>query len=664
MKDGIASHTARSVAARRLTFERAPADYGDPAADIALSADVAAGLESAPGRMNDYVRARTAFFDQVVVRAINAGVRQVVTGAAGYDGRSLRYARPGVRWFEVDHPATQADKLERLARLGIDAAHVRFVAADFTADPVAARLREAGLDARRPALFLFEGIAVYLDNAVTEAVLAQFREVTVPGSLLAISVSLTTDGPPSAARTAFRERVAKLGEEARSFLPAEEAEALLARAGWQVAQPAAAGGPEEEARQASRRARGLWTARAVSRPARVDRPAQAEETAPGDGEARADGTAGARPGRARPGGAATGERDLPLYALLSRALVAFTIEADNEAEHQLPNRTTSYGRSPGSPGDSPWLISLAMWASGLRDVPDGGITVAALRQAARTGSNLAGLRRWGYLTFDPEPARGRQPAADTVLRLTAPGRAARDGIGEIAAAVEERWAGRFGADALAALRSGLAAIAAQLPAGLPDSLPILGPGLFSRAPENLAGDGGAQVAGLPLWALLSRVLLAFAADFEAASPVSLAICADVLRVLTPAGVRSRDIPGLSGVSKEAVAMAMGILVKRGLVTEGKDLAGGRWRIARLTPRGGVAQAAYHEIVADIEDAWQMRFGAPAVDALHCALAALPLESLLEGAGPYPGGWRARVAPPALLPHYPMVLHRGGYPDGS
>ena len=62
---------------------------------------------------------------------------QVVTGGAGDDGRALRYARPGTRWFEVDHPATQADKRARLARLGLDASPVAFIPADFTADAVA-----------------------------------------------------------------------------------------------------------------------------------------------------------------------------------------------------------------------------------------------------------------------------------------------------------------------------------------------------------------------------------------------------------------------------------------------------------------------------------------------------------------------------------------------
>src|ERR1700749_125673 len=136
MKEGTASHTARSVAARRLQYARPAAPYGDPAADDALTRDVAAGLAPRPGRMHEYLRARTAFFDQVTLDALADGITQVVTGGAGYDGRALRYARPGVRWFEVDHPATQADKLERLARLGLATPQVRFIPADFAAHPV------------------------------------------------------------------------------------------------------------------------------------------------------------------------------------------------------------------------------------------------------------------------------------------------------------------------------------------------------------------------------------------------------------------------------------------------------------------------------------------------------------------------------------------------
>jgi methyltransferase (TIGR00027 family) len=94
--------------------------------------------------------ARTRFFDGVVTGALSRGCRQVVTGAAGYDGRSLRYARPGVTWFEVDHPATQQDKRARLDRLGIPSGGIRFVAADFAIDPVADLLPIAKARRDRP----------------------------------------------------------------------------------------------------------------------------------------------------------------------------------------------------------------------------------------------------------------------------------------------------------------------------------------------------------------------------------------------------------------------------------------------------------------------------------------------------------------------------------
>lgn len=659
MKDGVASQTARSVAARRLTYDRLPADYGDPGADLALSRDVAAGLAPAPGRMHDYIRARTAFFDRVVVTAVNDGVPQVVVGAAGYDARSLRYARPGVRWFEVDHPATQADKLERLGRLGIDARHVRFVAADFTADPVAAALRDAGLDPREPALFLFEGIVVYLDKRVTESVLAQFREVTVPGAALAISVSLTSAARGSAARARFAESVAALGEPARSVLEPAEAAQLLARAGWRL---------EDRGRQPGRRtAAGLLTARAVPAHSAPPPTQRTVPAAPFD-----------RPSPVLPGPDPTA---LPLPALLSRALVAFTIEADNEAEHRLPHRTATHGPSPGAPPGAPWMISLAMWASSLRHVPDAGITVAGLRRAARAETNLAGIRRWGYVTFDPEPARGKQPAEHALIRLTAQGRIARDGWAPLGDEVEQRWRDRFGAQAIAGLRAALATIAADLDPGLPDCLPILGHGLFGRlpAPESPAASAPGQAHStptplsqapqprephVPLWTLLSRPLLAFAIEYESGWPLSLPISANVLRVLDADGVRTRDIPGLAGVSKEAVAMAMGILGKQALVTEGPDPGGARWRVTRLTGRGRQAQVAHAGRVAAIEDAWRARFRANAVAALRAALASLPEAGLRTGMAPYPGGWRPQAKPTTALPHYPMVLHRGGYPDGS
>ena len=234
MIEGIASRTARSVAAHRLDYSRLQTPYGDPAADEALARDVAAGLEPTQGRMHDSLRKRTAFFDRVVVNTLDRGDGQVVVVGAGYDGRSLRYARPGTTWFELDHPDTQADKRERLGRLGIDAGHVRFIPADFTTDPIADRLVAAGLDPHRPALFLLEGVAVYLTSEVLEGLLAELRSVTPSRSELAISTLTWPDGQ---ARARFIESVAAVGEQVRSLLSAEELSGLLARTGWQVTDP-------------------------------------------------------------------------------------------------------------------------------------------------------------------------------------------------------------------------------------------------------------------------------------------------------------------------------------------------------------------------------------------------------------------------------------------
>jgi methyltransferase (TIGR00027 family) len=233
MKPGQASVTAQRVAAHRLTFGRATVPYGDAGADEALARDVAAAAGAQPGPMREYLRARTRFFDGVVTTALGRGCTQVVIGAAGYDGRALRYAKPGVLWFEIDHPATQQDKRSRLDRLGIRSGHIRFVAADFTTDPVAGLLLSAGLEPQLPSLFLLEGVAVYLEEAVLASLLAQLRRVASGSSTLAISLSAGSGSPQRAARrAAFQAAVAAVGEPARPVLEATGAGALLEATGW------------------------------------------------------------------------------------------------------------------------------------------------------------------------------------------------------------------------------------------------------------------------------------------------------------------------------------------------------------------------------------------------------------------------------------------------
>jgi len=230
MREGGPSITAQRVAAYRLTLPRARAPFGDPAADDRLARDVAAAGETVrSARMARYLGARTEFFDRVVVGALEAGVVQVAAIGAGYDGRSLRYARPGVRWFEVDHPLTQADKRARLERLEIDARDTAFVALELADGGVDAALLQHGWNPDAASLALCEGVAFYLEPEVLRDVLAELRAVAAADTRLALSLS--TEGAGDVVER-LRATVAALGEPSRSSLTPDQAEGLLRATGW------------------------------------------------------------------------------------------------------------------------------------------------------------------------------------------------------------------------------------------------------------------------------------------------------------------------------------------------------------------------------------------------------------------------------------------------
>jgi hypothetical protein len=352
----------------------------------------------------------------------------------------------------------------------------------------------------------------------------------------------------------------------------------------------------------------------------------------------------------------------PLSTLLSQVLVAFTIEIDNEAEHRQPHWTTGGGRAAGS-HHAVWLTSMAMYLNCMRWLPEEGLTVRELERRARTNTNLDGMRRWGYVTLSPG-AKGSK--RDWAVRPTAAGRVAQQVWRPLFGVMEERWRERFGGLEVDALRDALGAVVEELDPALPDCMPILGYGLLCKGPDAKLGRPEPSDEKLTLPALLARVLLAFALEFERDNRLSLAICANVLRVLDEAGVKLRDVPVLSGVSKESIAMAMGILRKWKLTELVKE---GSWQVVRSTARGVEARAGYEGDLRGIETRWIKRFG----DRLSRVRAALePMvgdgtaegSPLFQGLEPYSDGWRATVRKPKVLPHFPMVLHRGGYPDGS
>jgi len=137
---------------------------------------------------------------------------------------------------------------------------------------------------------------------------------------------------------------------------------------------------------------------------------------------------------------------------------------------------------------------------------------------------------------------------------------------------------------------------------------------------------------------------------DAMYPWSLAIAANILRVLDEKGVRVHDLPRISGVSKESIAMAFGVLKKHGAVAIGADPAVSRFKAARLTERGLALQEAYRRRLAVIEELWQSRFSDG-------------LPGPWGSAAAFALGGRLRASR-RDMDRVAGERHRGGFPDGS
>jgi hypothetical protein len=343
-----------------------------------------------------------------------------------------------------------------------------------------------------------------------------------------------------------------------------------------------------------------------------------------------------------------------LVTALSQAFVAFTIEADNEFESRMPHRTAADRGDPAKTG--PWLTSLTYWANFLRQLPIEGCTAREL--ASRSGNGRSAIRgrlgelhRWGYIRVHPA---GSDPG-ERLVTLTRGGALARDTWTPIESLIEERWTARFGTEIVASLRAALESL--PVGDGLPLGFPIL-------AWDRARGLRPADPVGSPeLSSLLARAILALAIDFDARSSLSLALTQILLPVLDEP-VAMRDLPLLTGVSREAIAIAVGRLERGGLATIAASS-----KAVMLTPEGATAAEAAEDLLDELDERW-----APLSD-LPNILGSIVTPKLADGLAPPPDGWRARAPylaqtramladPETALPRFPTVSHRGGYPDGS
>ncbi len=361
----------------------------------------------------------------------------------------------------------------------------------------------------------------------------------------------------------------------------------------------------------------------------------------------------------------------PLSTALSQVLIAFTIELDNEFERRFREA-----------GGGARVTSLTMWSNLLRVVGDG-ITVRELVAAvglpkASVLSRVGGVERWGYVSVGSSTGEregygsARGVKDEWVVQFTPAGRRAAGLWPALPGEIEARWRERLGAAEIDELVGALRAVDEGIDADLPEYLPIVS-STHAMALE-LGQQKPRQGVDLPLVVLLAHALMAYTLDFEDGSALSLPLSANVFRVLDGDSVPIRDLPSLTGISKEAVAVSLTSLAKTDyVIVEGAPASE---RTIRLTPAGEKLRTIQRRLHAGIGKRWATRFGTNVVLPLRGALEhILDHPELPRGLTPYPDGWRASTPyahktqavladPRGRLPHCPIVLHRGGWPDGS
>jgi methyltransferase (TIGR00027 family) len=239
MQQGQASVTALGAAGHRAAHQVLERGFvfADPLALRILGSDAESAIALAKERperrgLRLFIAMRSRFAEDSARRAIEKGVRQILVLGAGLDTFAYRLERTqDMRVFELDHPATQAEKRRRLNEAQIaEPQHVSYVAHDFESGSMTAALKAAGLDPDRGAFVLWLGVTPYLTE---EAVFATLGELARwPGGT---EVVFDYINPPEAvdepnARNFHREmaeRVAASGEPFRCYL---DSAALHARA--------------------------------------------------------------------------------------------------------------------------------------------------------------------------------------------------------------------------------------------------------------------------------------------------------------------------------------------------------------------------------------------------------------------------------------------------
>lgn len=254
MREGRASETAKGVAASRAMEAELPEEtriLGDSVARKLLGRRwTVIGRSVLPHRvalsihrhfvpgLHDYLVARARYIDDRVQDRLDEGVDQLVILGAGFDTRAYRIdgLRGRVSVFEVDHPASQREKLDALARaFGAVPEHVTFVPVDFHTQALGQRLRESGYREGAPTLFIMEGVTMYLSPTAVDETLAFISGHSGAGSSVVFDYTypeVLTGASPHKAAQGLKKMSARTGESFTFGIPNGRVEPFLRERGF------------------------------------------------------------------------------------------------------------------------------------------------------------------------------------------------------------------------------------------------------------------------------------------------------------------------------------------------------------------------------------------------------------------------------------------------
>ena len=224
--------TAQRVAMRRAThqlFDR-PLVFEDPLAVRILGPEVAETLSAEPKnelerRLRAFMVARSRYAEAQLAEAVSRGVKQYVVLGAGLDTFAYRNPYPDVLVFEIDFPATQSWKRQRLDAGAIPIpGSLRFAPVDFDKQTIKEGLASAGFAANEPAFFSWLGVTPYL---TPETVFSTLRLILAmnPANRIVFDYAVprtSLNAYEQTALDAILKRVAAAGEPFRGFFEPEE----------------------------------------------------------------------------------------------------------------------------------------------------------------------------------------------------------------------------------------------------------------------------------------------------------------------------------------------------------------------------------------------------------------------------------------------------------